>query len=197
MTRKKRVLHTDLRKFSGKSWQDLEDIWPAPVRISSEAWKVLSVIMPAWENLKVFIKSEFGFEVQSGWKSKDPLVLRHIILLAWIQRCEEARSNVGAHTMPMSLGNISVVGRQIHDLLKFGFVEKYPYTGSKIGNNNIRCYRVAPRGKILLRMFVKYLEDAHNDVHAFTGGMSDATRAKVDKYFSTYCFDWKELDLKP
>ncbi len=189
--RSKDKLPVDLRAFSGRSWSDLHDIWPADLRISSEAWKIISVMVPAAEATVMFAKTHIpALNNKSGTRTQQ-FGLREILWLAWIQRCEEARENVATDQFPMAKGfhqPLKVIYNRKSVLTKLGLVENFPNH-----SRNIRLYRVTNLGKLLLRHFTEQLEQAHYNLREWISWQPQVHRDKITKYLSTYCFDWEEI----
>lgn len=186
----------DFRHFSGKSWSDLNDIWPADIRISSEAWKILSVVVPASELTIQFAKQhipELTIKVGEKKERNQQFGLRELLWLAWIQRCEEARDNVATDQFPMAKGfhqPLNVVANRKSVLTKLGLVESFPNVA---GEPMVRLFRVTDRGKMILRNFVENLEQAHYNLREWISWQPQVHRDRITNYLSKYCFDWEEL----
>lgn len=187
----------DLRNFSGKSWSDLHDIWPADLRVSSEAWKILSVVVPASELTIQFAKQhipELNLKVGEKKNRNQQFGLRELLWLAWIQRCEEARENVATDQFPMAKGfhqPLKVVFNRKSTLTKLGLVENFP--NWEDGIRDVRIYRVTDRGKMLLKNFVDNLEQAHYNLREWISWQPQVHRDRITDYLSKYCFDWEEI----
>jgi len=168
--------YQELRKFSGTSWQELEDIWPKEIRIMSEAYKIMSVIYPAWRTLCLKHK----------WKENEGVGFRidDLFMLFWVQRCEEAKGNVATEgyviSKPLSWNERMRVFKQSR-LHRLKLVENMPYKG-------IRLYRVTAKGKLLMREFIEMLEQAHKDVRYFSSIQPPENGKKIndlmEKYFA-------------
>ncbi len=175
-------------EFSGKSWQELEDIWPAEVRISSEAWKILSVVIPASEATREFCR---GYMPElTNQKKRVQFGMREILWLAWIQRCEEAASNTFIDPWPIKKGfNIQdnkLFNNRKSVLTKLGLIENMPAPG-------IRLYRVTGRGKVVLNKFVSELEQAHYNLRAWRADKPKENCDMITEYLNKYCTGWEEV----
>ncbi len=139
----------DFPLFSGKKWKTLEDIWPAPVRVSSEAWKILSVFAPALKETQRFYFATYGHKITA----------QDLFLLAWMQRCEEINQNVALKAYPV-LHGLHIGGKLFYirkaNLTRYGLLENTPTIR--------RLYRITGTGKMLLRKFVEEIEKAHKYV---------------------------------
>lgn len=172
----------DMREFSGKSWRELEDIWPVDIRLSSDAWKVMAVFLPAEVQNRRFQKALLGTTIGT----------RELCMLAWVQRCEEARQNVATETYWMDRGlelSRRMANIRMGRITKLGLIEELPA--------HVRLYRVSDLGKSILRNLVDEMNKAHQNIKYWADSQPEEGKEKVDAYLSTYCFDWKDLDLKP
>lgn len=173
-----------MAEFSGTSWRDLEDIWPADVRVSSEAWKMLAVFTPAWMATVIFMK-----ELLNG----EHIHARDFFILCWIQRCEEARANVSMEAWPamkgMNIGGTLWRTRKA-GLTKLGLIENMPAPF-------LRLYRVTGKGKMIMRNFIDNVEQAHRDVKGWVSSQPEENAEKVNRYFQRYCFNWDKMETPP
>lgn len=149
-------VYKELKKFSGASWQELEDIWPKEVRISSEVYKIMSVLYPAWK----LLSKKYDFRRNEGVT----LRLDEFFLLFWVHRCEDAKENVA--TAPYPIGkplsyNARMLSFKTSRLFRLKLIENMPFKG-------IRVYRVTAKGKLLMREFIENLEQAHKDIKYFS-----------------------------
>lgn len=181
----------DYSQFSGKSWKQLEDIWPRDLRVSSEAWKIVSVMYPAWIQTKMFCGENLGMQVKRSRgkdSNKNTFVFRDLLILAWMQRCEEARENVAFEHLPVVLGMHSfksVLNPIKARLIRLDLVENLP--------TNRKLCRVTEKGKVILRYFVEQLEQAHYNLRKWMSDIPDETAEYVDKYLVNYCFNYADL----
>jgi len=162
-------------EFSGKSWRELEDIWPAQVRVASEAWKMISVFTPALIASVTFQKSMMNGKYIGS---------RDMFILCLIQRCEEARTNVATEAWP-ALKAMNIGGRLWYSrkaqLTKLGLIENIPAAG-------LRLYRVTGAGKMIIKNFVDNVEQAHQDIKHWVSLQPKENAERVNKYFQKYCF---------
>ncbi len=169
----------DMKEFSGSSWKELHDVWPADVRVASEAWKILSVFQPAMMNTQKFIASLCG---GVHFKPQD------FYILCWIQRCEEAKSNVATESWSPKKG--MNIGRTLWSartakLIKHGIIEDIP--------SPFRLYRVTKIGKLIIKNFIDNVEQAHQDIKYWVNSQPAENAEKVNRYLSQYCFEWEKL----
>lgn len=165
----------DMPEFSGSSWKELEDIWPADVRVASEAWKIISVFTPALLASQIFQK-----ELMNG----KYIVSRDFFILCLIQRCEEARTNVATEAWPalkaMNIGGKLWYSRKA-ELTKLGLIENIPAAG-------LRLYRVTGLGKAVIRNFVENVEKAHQDIKYWVSLQPAENAERVNRYLQANCF---------
>lgn len=173
-------------RFSYKTWQFLEDLWPRYVRLKldakgqpSEAYKVMSVaIFP------------LRWAQRMAKKEGHPLGLEDILLLFWIQRVEEARENVGAMDydigVPLSWGK-GLTHKKEHRLIKAGLIEFYP--------GNLRVVRVTAQGKVLMAQMMEHVEKAHREVKDYVKAQPPWYQELCEKFMSRFTTVWKQLDL--
>lgn len=171
----------DLRPFSGRSWQDLHDIHPTPVRISSEYYKIESVRYVALDMLR---RARMA-------ANEPPIRSDEISLLCWILRCEDAKENVA--TEPYYVGkplrwNFKLYAIRQSPLRRLGLIEQLPAAG-------LNLVRVTAEGRILIKTWLEYLEQAHRDLKYAITTQPPANAAKVNSYLSKYCFNWESLEL--
>jgi hypothetical protein len=178
------VRGVNMPEFSGTSWKDLEDIWPADVRVNSEAWKLLSVFFPAWLATKQFINTSLNIESKQSLNSQD------LFVLCLIQRCEEARSNVAMQAWP-ALKAMNIGGRLWYarkaKLTKLGLIENMPAKSS-------RLYRLTGMGKLVIRTFIDNVEQAHKDIKYWTSLQPPEYAVRIDEYLNKYCYNYSEED---
>lgn len=171
-------------EFSGTSWKDLEDIWPADVRVSSDAWKMMSVFYPAWLATTAFMKATLNGEFirhQEFW------------VLCLIQRCEEARENVATEVWPpmkaMNIGGHLWALRK-SKLTKLGLIENMPAP-------YLRLVRVTGIGKMIIKTFISNVEQAHRDIKHWNSLQPAENAEKVNQYFQKYCFNPDKNEVAP
>jgi len=169
----------EMPEFSGTSWRELEDIWPAHVRVASEAWKMISVFTPALLASVTFQKSMMNGKY---------ITSRDLFILCLIQRCEEARTNVATEAWP-ALKAMNIGGRLWYSrkaqLTKLGLIENIPAAG-------LRLYRVTGAGKMIIKNFVDNVEQAHQDIKHWVSLQPPENAERVNKYLQKYCFNEPE-----
>ncbi len=176
---KKSAHSVGMPEFSGRTWRELEDIWPRHVRVSSEAHKIISCISPAWHAMKQDLKKR-GIKLRTDelWR------------LFWIQRCEEAKENVATETYPIGKPhqwNIKLYYLKQSPLMRKGLIEWLPAS-------TVKLVRVTALGKDILKTFIHYIEQAHRDIKMMVAGQPEENAAKVQRYLSRFCFNWTELE---
>jgi len=161
--------HAEYNKFSGASWQELEDIFPKEIRVSSEAYIILSVFYPAWRALHL----KYKFKQNEG----TVLQIDDFFLLCWVLRCEDAKGNVATEGYPISKPlqwNQRMRSFKQSRLHRLKLVENMPY-------KNLRLYRVTAKGRLLIRDFFDMVEQAHKDIKYFSSIQPPENAAKVDR----------------
>lgn len=140
----------EMPEFSGKSWKDLNDVWPISMRTSSEAYYILCGFLPAFDKIRPFVKELTG--------SDQPIHFRDILLLAWCSRCEEAKDGLCTEQYPFQKGinqGLRTFWIRKAKITKIGLIENVPT------NTYTRAYRVTEKGRIVLRKFVELVDEAH------------------------------------
>lgn len=171
-------------EFSGRTWKDLEDIWPRHVRVASEALKIIACISPALHALKRDLKKR-GITLNST----------NLWILFWIQRCEEAKENVATETYPIGKPhhwNLKLYYIKQSPLMRKGLIEWLPITWSP--GERVKLVRVTALGKDILKTFIHYIEQAHRDIKMMAADQPAENAAKVQRYLSRFCFNWTELE---
>lgn len=172
----------DLHEFAGRSWKELEDVWPKPLRLASEAWKILSVTVPAQ-----MATQEFLGELTNGGH----LSLSELTQLAWLQRCEEARENMAADKEMVMRGcgvrKPITLALKFSNMIQIGLIEEIGLRA--------RLYRLTPVGKVVLRKFVDNMEQAHYDIIGWKGLQKPRTVKRIDTWLKTSCYDWGTLQF--
>lgn len=180
--KKRWVRGIDMREFSGKTWRELEDLWPQDVRVASDAWKILSVLPAALVASAQFQQALIGEKLQP----------RELFQMCWVMRCEEVKSDVATETLwmdrPLNLTR-RMANIRSHKLHKLGLIEQLPISG-------LRLYRVSDLGRVIIRNLVENLEEAHRAIKKFADDQPKEGSDRVNRYLSTYCFNWETLNQK-
>ncbi len=157
----------ELPPFSGKNWWELEDIYPRDQRINNEIWKVIGLMGPAWLISKQFCKDLTGETIRR----------RDFELLCYMQRCEEARDNVGMDTYALVKG-LTLSGTILHaqkaKIQKLGLVERLPVP-------RMRIYRVTQKGKLLIKNFHDNLRQANDNLAYWISLQNETTRKEINR----------------
>lgn len=180
--KKKSAWSIGMPAFSGRSWQELEDIWPRHIRLASEAHKIISGISPALFAMNQDLKKR-GIKLRSDelWR------------LFWIQRCEEAKENVGTDTYTIGKPhrwNLKLYYLKQSPLMRQGLIEWFPPRPGPA----LKLVRVTALGKDILKTFIYYIEQAHRDVKQMVKDQPASGQERANRYLSTYCFNWTELE---
>lgn len=137
--------------FSGKTWAELQSIWPPEERINSQIWRAIGFYEPAWKFTRIFMKNVYGLTVR----------MSDFNLVCFFMRVEEHFEDVASIELPIKMT------RQVHrDLLniqksritKQGLIEQFPQGGPPAR------YRVTPIGRMMIKTFVENLTQADNDM---------------------------------
>jgi hypothetical protein len=155
------VYGIDMPQFSGKSWKDLQDVWPIELRTSSEAYYILCAFLPAWEKLKFFAAQLLGLET-----NKADLRFHDIGMLAWCSRCEEANEGLMADYLVAKLALMAGNNKKLFAvrksiLVKHNLLENIP-NGPDHKLPVFYCFRVTEKGRILLRKFIEFVDESHD-----------------------------------
>ena len=170
--------------FSGKSWKELEDIFPANVKIASEAYKIISVFYPALVSTRQWLKATYGIEIQT----------RDLFLLCWLQRCEDARENVSFDGWP-ALKGMNIGGKlwykEKSNITKIGLIENVP------ASTAVRLYRITATGKLIIRKFVENVEQAHKNLGLWVSMQPQVEADRITKYIKQFCDFDEEQPTNP
>lgn len=177
--------HVDLREFAGRSWKELEDIWPRKKRLASDAWSILGLAQPAFSATLPFI-----MRVTGGKR----ITLRDLILLCWLQRCEEARENVGV-TTELALAGSGLP--RVQDLVtRQRMLRRYGLLEDLVGAPRTGLYRLTASAKMILSAFIENVEGAHYDIVAWKARQKPQTAKRIDFWLQGTANDWPQLSLR-
>lgn len=171
--KKKWVPGRDLPFFSGKTWAELEDIYPRNKRIGNDIWRVMGLMAPAW-----YITNEYCKELVG-----DKIIFRDFMLLCFMQRVEEARDNVAFdlyHVRKALNLSPSLLGTRKAKLHKLGFVEKMPL-------KRLRIYRTTGLAKLLMYNFMDNLQKANDNLLEWVAAQPKEHQAKISQSLNMYC----------
>jgi len=173
-------------RFSFRTWQYLEDIWPRDVRLKrdekgnfhNDCYKIMSVILFSIRKAQVFAKKE-GVS----------LLMEDLFLLFWFQRVEEGRENAGAEDYQLRTPldwchNLGMIKRS--RLVRAGLVEYFP--------GKLRLLRVTTKGKILMSKMLEDVEQAHMDVKECVKNQPLKGQLKMNKFLARFTDVWKPLE---
>lgn len=178
--KKKWIAGEDMPEFSGKSWKELNDIWPVDVRISSDVWKHISVAYPAFMVTQQFMKTLLKGE---------SIKFRDFLILCWIQRCQEAKDDIATEAWaPMKGMNISgnIWYNRKASLTRLGLLENMP-------GERFRMYRVTGTGRMIIKYYVDQVEQAHKNLRYWLSLQPEEYAKKVTKYLNNYWPGWNEI----
>lgn len=171
--KKKWVPGKDMPFFSGKTWAELEDIYPKEKRINNDIWRMIGLAGPAWLATQNYCKELVGDKIQ----------FRDFLMLCFMQRVEEARDNVAFDSYHIlkafNIGGSLYTTRKAK-LHKLGFVEKMPL-------RKLRIYRITGLGKMLIFKFVENLQKANDNLLEWVKSQPPEHQAKISQSLSLYC----------
>lgn len=143
----------EMPEFSGKSWKDLNDVWPIDKRTTSDSWYLLAAFQPAYIFTKRFTETLLGVKfVKVEFSYQD------VMCLAWCLRCEEAKGGLCTEEIAFSKGTnegMPAFWRRKAFITKIGLIENIP-TGTYT-----KAYRVTEKGRIVLKKFVEMIDECH------------------------------------
>lgn len=155
----------DFPMYSGKKWGELQDIWPADMRIADDAYKIVCLLTPAWMETQKFMQSLIG----------DQVGLRDLLIMCWMQRVEDAKENVGFRAWPvmkgMNIGGALWSARKAK-ITKLGLVERIPA-------KKVIVYRLSATGKMIVRQFVENLNKANASVDEWIATERDLSKVHI------------------
>jgi len=171
--------------FSGKSYGELNDIYPINSRINDEVWRLVGLMYPAW----VITKSQF--------KDQLPGKLKYTRFqeLCWMQRCEEAKEGFAFPAYPAIKGmNVSgaIFAARKAELTKLGLVENIPLSA-----NRARLYRVTGLGKMMIKAFVENLHAANNNLEMWLSMIGEENYKKITYYLVMQYPEWRGRGFDP
>lgn len=160
--------------FSGKTWAELEDIYPRGKRINNDIWRVIGLMGPAWVLTSAYCKEVVGKKMH----------FRDFLMLCYMQRVEEARDNVAFDSYHILKGYN--IGGRIYTsrkamLHKMGFIETMP--------GRLRIYRVTGLGKMIMYNFVQNLEKANDNLLTWVESQPKEHQDKISSILRIYCSD--------
>ena len=167
-------------EFSGKSWKELNDIWPTDIRINSEVWKIMAVAPAAWIATKPFMITLLGETIDT----------QSFQTLCWVLRCQEAKDDIATEAWAPMKG-LGISGNIWYNrkakLTRLGLIENAP-----IGR--FRMYRVTGKGKMIVRYYVDQLEQAHKNLRYWLTLQPEKYAIQVTKYLNKYWPGWNEIE---
>lgn len=171
--KKKWVPGKDMPFFSGKTWAELEDIYPRNKRIGNDIWRMMGLMAPAWLITNEYCKELVG----------NKIAFRDFMMLCFMQRVEEARDNVAFdsyHILKgLNLGGSLYTTRKAV-LHKLGFVEKMPLP-------KLRIYRTTGLAKMLMHKFAENLQMANDNLLEWIKSQPPEHQAKISQSLNLYC----------
>ncbi len=165
----------EIPKFSNKTWRELNSIWPIEKRLKSNAWEMLGLLLPAVTLTAKFVKKNYRGSENIRFST------RELLLLCYIMRCEEAKSNVGTENFSIGAGmdvNKRILNARKSILVKLGFIETLP-------SNKVRLYRLTPAGRMIVKKLVENIEQAHVDLNQWIADQPDSGAEKVNQFLQT------------
>ncbi len=167
----------DMPELSTASWKDLQDQWPAEIRIASDAWKIISVSQPAWVAMRPFMK-----ELLNG----ESIGFRDFQMLCLIYRAQEAKDGYGTQNFPI-LKSLNIGGT-----LWYARKSKINKLGLVESRQKVRVYRVTGLGIALIKRYIENLEQAHKDLRHWISIQPDEQAREVIKYLNRFWPEWNQ-----
>lgn len=176
--KKKWIAGEDFPLFSGKRWKELEDIFPADLKIASDAYKIISVFFPAWVATQAYMKATLGGSIH----------MRDFFILCWLQRCEDAKENISFESWPAMKG-MNIGGKLWYNrksqMTAIGLIENIPAKA-------IRAYRISATGKMVIRNFTQNVEQAHHNLRGWISMQPEDQADKMMHYLKKF-FELNEI----
>lgn len=169
----------DMPPYSGKTWKELQDIYPPNLRIKDDAWRLMGLFAPAW----LLTKMQYR-EILNGGK----LDTTDLAFLCWMQRVEEAHQNVGFRAWPVMKGiNVSgnIFSIRKAKLTKLGLVESMPV-------KHVRLYRVTGMGKSLIKSFTDNLNQANENLKLWVDSQTEEHKERMTRAMDKSMPGWNE-----
>ena len=145
----------EMPEFSGKSFRYLQDLWPAEMRTSSEAFYIMAGMLYASRQITVFMKSMLDVTGRQ-------IRFMDLLLLAWCLRCEDAKEGLCTEAYALKKGldqGMKTLWIRKAILTKYGLIENIPTPS--VPGEYFKAYRVTEKGRIILRKFVELIDEAH------------------------------------
>ena len=165
--------------FSGRSYAELNDIYPINSRIKDDVWRTVGLMQPAWMLTQAQYKEQLGVKLK--WCRFQEL--------CWMQRCEEANEGFTFLAYPAMKGmNVSgaIFAIRKADLTKLGLVENIPNM-----SNRSRLYRVTGLGKMIIKSFVENLHMANTNLEHFLTLVSEEQYKRITYNLVMNYPEWK------
>lgn len=175
----------EMPPFSGKSYGELNDIYPINSRIKDDAWRMVGLMLPAW------IVTQRQYEEQLGCRMR----FSSFQELCWMQRCEERSEGVAFLPYPAIKGmNISgaIFAARKARLTQLGLVENIPLSA-----NRARVYRVTGLGKMIIKSFTDNLNGANDNLEFWLSTVSEEDFKRITYYLVTQYPEWKGKGFQP
>jgi hypothetical protein len=163
----------DMPFFSGKTWAELEDIYPKNKRIGNDIWRMMGLMAPAWIATNEYCKELVGQKIS----------FRDFMMLCFMQRVEEARDNVAFdsyHCLKALNLSGSLYTTRKAVLHKLGFVEKMPL-------HKLRIYRTTGLAKMLMYNYVDNLQKANDNLLLWVESQPKEHQVKISQSLNMYC----------
>lgn len=169
----------DMPVYSGKTWKELEDIYPSHLRIKDDAWRLVGLFQPAWLLTRMQYKELLG---------NAKITMKDLMLMAWMQRVEEANQNIGFRAWPVMKGlNVSgsIFSARKAMLTKVGLIESMPV-------KHVRLYRVTGLGKSLLKSFTDNLNQANDNLKIWVDSQTEEHKDRMTRALDKSMPGWNE-----
>lgn len=167
--------------FSGRSYDELNDIYPIDLRIKDDVWRLVGLMKAA------FVVTQRQFKDQLPTKLK----WCRFEELCWMQRCEERKEGFAFIEYPAIKGlNISgaIFAARKAELIRLGLVEQIPIEKVK----KARIFRVTWLGKMVIKSFVENLTQANNNLEEWLMKIHPEEYLKITKSLAYNSHRWTQ-----
>jgi hypothetical protein len=143
---KEREFLKKIPPFSGKTYKELNDIYPISSRINDEMWRVVCLMKPAY----ILTLRKFKEELKG-----QSLRFSIFMEMCWMQRCEESKQGLPFSLFPVGRGleiSNNILAARKAELVKLGLIEQMPFTQN-------RMFRVTALGKLMIKTMVENMRE--------------------------------------
>lgn len=176
----------DFPPFSGRTYGELNDIYPFNDRLKDDAWRMVGLFYPAWVLTRRQFKEQIG-----------KMRFTRFLELCYMQRCEEAKEGFAFHAYPALKGmNVSgaIFAARKAELTRLGLVENIPLSA-----NRARLHRVTGLGRMVIKCFNENLNQANDNLAMWLSNMKAEEQEfkKITYYLVTQYPEWMGKGFQP